>query len=94
MKVALHAVVRGRVQGVSFRYATQEEALKLGLRGWVRNRTTGEVEAMIEGDEASVRSLLKFLRTGPPTAEVEEVVTSQREYSGEFSHFSIAPTVE
>ena len=54
-KKRAHVIVEGRVQGVFFRAYTSDEAKKLGLAGWVRNRPEGSVEAIIEGDAASVR---------------------------------------
>ena len=64
-------VVRGRVQGVAFRFATQEEAQRLGLSGWVRNRTDGGVEAVFEGPPAAVARAEAFCAAGPPAARVE-----------------------
>jgi acylphosphatase len=63
--------VRGRVQGVFFRGATQEQARRLGVDGWVRNRADGSVEAVLEGPPAPVAALLAFLAKGPPGARVE-----------------------
>ncbi len=64
-------VVRGRVQGVFFRGATQAEARRLGVAGWVRNRRDGSVEALLDGAPEAVESLLDFLRRGPPAARVD-----------------------
>lgn len=66
----LHAVIRGRVQGVGFRDATWCEARRLGLGGWVRNRLDGTVEVTAEGPLPALRTLEEFLRTGPPMAMV------------------------
>jgi acylphosphatase len=63
--------VRGRVQGVFFRGATQEQARRLGVAGWVRNRADGSVEAVLEGAPEPVAALLAFLAQGPPAARVE-----------------------
>jgi acylphosphatase len=71
--VRKQAVVRGMVQGVGFRYCTQAEARRLGLAGFVRNRTDGAVEAELEGDAASVWAMLAWLQHGPPSARVEAV---------------------
>ena len=67
------AVVRGRVQGVNFRYYTQRTAAQLGLRGWVRNQSDGSVEVVAEGPRPKLDQLLAFLRQGPPSARVDEV---------------------
>ncbi len=69
----MRARVRGRVQGVGFRYTTVERARKLGVLGWVRNEDDGSLAVHAEGDEAAVEELLAFLREGPPGAAVEEV---------------------
>ncbi len=63
--------VRGRVQGVFFRGATQEQAQRLGVAGWVRNLPDGSVEALLEGPQGAVEALLAFLAQGPPAARVE-----------------------
>lgn len=63
-------VVRGRVQGVGFRWFVRERARELGLAGCVCNRTDGSVEVQAEGDQAAVESLLGSLRTGPNGAQV------------------------
>ena len=70
----LHAVVRGRVQGVFFRYFVHTEATKLGLVGSVWNMPDGSsVEVMAEGLAADLEALLVKLRSGPPRAYVEAV---------------------
>jgi acylphosphatase len=70
----LHAVIRGRVQMVGFRYFVVEEAQALGLTGWVRNSDDGEtVEVMAEGPEERLERLEAALRDGPRHALVEAV---------------------
>jgi acylphosphatase len=64
-------VVTGRVQGVFFRDSLRRMASELGVRGWVRNRSDGAVEAVFEGDAAAVERMLEFSRRGPPGARVE-----------------------
>lgn len=63
-------VVRGRVQGVGFRWAAVSEARRHGLRGWARNAPDGSVEIVAEGDVAAVEALLDWCRQGPPSARV------------------------
>src|SRR5262245_54396046 len=70
---AVRVVVRGRVQGVGFRDATQLLARRLGAMGWVRNGADGEVLVHAEGPEQAVAELLEFLREGPRGAEVADV---------------------
>jgi acylphosphatase len=70
MIVIRHVVVHGRVQGVFFRGFTEQEALKRGLRGWVRNRRDGTVEAVFAGEEGAVAGVIEACRRGPPAARV------------------------
>jgi acylphosphatase len=69
----LHAVVHGRVQGVSFRYYTHQRANELGLVGYVRNLWDGTVEVVAEGPRSDLEELLSFLRSGPRAAFVTHV---------------------
>ncbi|WP_407317879.1 acylphosphatase [Isoptericola halotolerans] len=70
MSTRVHVIVRGTVQGVGFRWATEQVAREAGAAGWVRNRPDGTVEAVVEGDDATVRRVVDFLRTGPSGAAV------------------------
>ena len=88
--MAKHLVISGRVQGVGFRYSMAEEAERLGLTGWVRNRRDGTVEAVIDGQAAAVEALLAWARRGPPSARVTEVAISEIE--GSFERFEMRPT--
>jgi acylphosphatase len=76
-------VVHGSVQGVGFRYTARAQASRLGVGGWVRNRTDGSVEAEIEGDEASVAALLEWFAHGPRGAIVERTDVSELEPTGD-----------
>lgn len=69
----LHAVVRGRVQGVGFRATTLDEARRRSLAGWVRNRVDGDVEVWAEGPRATLEDFLSFLHQGPRMAHVAHV---------------------
>jgi acylphosphatase len=73
MRVARRFVVSGRVQGVGFRYFTQEMARREGLAGLVRNLLDGRVEVLAEGDEAALTRLERAIRQGPSRARVEHV---------------------
>ena len=70
---ARHFLIRGRVQGVGFRYAMCREAQRLGLAGWVRNRHDGAVEAVAAGNDAVVEALHRWAQRGPGGARVESV---------------------
>lgn len=65
--------MRGRVQGVGYRATTLDEARRLGLGGWVRNRQDGSVEVLAEGNQARLDLFLEYLHCGPPGAYVESV---------------------
>ena len=85
----LHAIVSGIVQGVNFRYYTQERARQLRLTGWVRNLADGTVEVIAEGPRPALEKLLEFLRRGPPTAAVTAMQTEWSQASGEFTSFEL-----
>lgn len=72
-KVGMHCFVSGSVQGVWFRAATNEEASKLNLTGWVKNLPDGRVEVLAHGDRDQVMKLFEWLKKGPPRAKVENV---------------------
>jgi acylphosphatase len=82
-------IIKGMVQGVNFRYYTQREAQKRNLTGWVRNLPDGSVAALFEGDENEVESMIQWCRSGPPSAQVTEMIVQPEDYRGEFESFSI-----
>jgi acylphosphatase len=69
-------VIAGRVQGVFFRASCAERARALGLSGWVRNDASGRVEAVFEGPEEAVASMIRWCREGPPQARVDTMEIS------------------
>jgi acylphosphatase len=75
--------VRGRVQGVFFRVEARDRAHSLGLTGWVRNCPDGTVEAVFEGDEARVESMVGWCGRGPAGARVDAVDVKWEEPAGE-----------
>jgi acylphosphatase len=78
-----HVIVTGRVQGVFFRGQTRDRARSLGLGGWVRNNGDGSVEAVFEGDEERVESMVEWCRRGPAHADVEDVQVAWEDPRGE-----------
>lgn len=88
-KIRAHAIVVGRVQGVFFRMETKQAADRAGVSGWVKNKRDGNVEALFEGDEGSVKSVLEWCREGPPLAYVKRVDVEFEDYKGEFKEFEI-----
>jgi len=85
----LDAVVRGRVQGVGFRFFVIRTATELGLVGWVANLPDGAVRCVAEGDLASLEAFVERLRAGPAAALVDAVLTAWPPATGEFLSFSI-----
>jgi acylphosphatase len=81
--VRRRVVVSGRVQGVWFRESCREEAVALGVNGWVRNRGDGAVEAAFEGESGAVLAMVAWCRTGPPLAEVTDVEVVDEAPTGE-----------
>jgi len=88
-KKRAHVIVEGRVQGVFFRAYTSDEAQKLGLTGWVRNRPEGTVEAVIEGDGETVDTMLRWFYEGSPGSKVTKVRVSEEPPVGDSSTFEI-----
>lgn len=72
-------IVSGRVQGVGFRHFTMRAAVRIGLRGWARNRPDGTVEVFADGEPAALDALYAHLAAGPPAARVDEVEVSEVE---------------
>ena len=85
----VHLIIRGRVQGVFFRAATQREARRLGVTGWVKNRTDGNIELVAEGEEDAIKELAMWASHGPSAARVDHVDQRWRGYTGEFPDFTI-----
>ena len=83
----LHAYIKGRVQGVGFRYYVLQAAQSLHLSGWVRNLLDGRVEVMAEGLHADLNQLLIKLRQGPISAQVSDVEYTFSKAQGDFNGF-------
>lgn len=88
-KERLEATVKGRVQGVGFRYHVLQLARQLGLTGYVRNRWDGSVEVVAEGERSQLERLLAYLQAGPRSARVTEVQTNWQAASGTFNSFEV-----
>ncbi|MCW5635600.1 MAG: acylphosphatase [Rubrivivax sp.] len=87
-----HLVIHGRVQGVGYRWAMVEQAAQLGLRGWVRNRRNGTVEAVVAGPAEAVQRMIEWARRGPRGAAVSRVDAQPAEDDGTFEGFEQRPT--
>lgn len=83
----LRLVIHGRVQGVYFRDSMRREAQRLGVAGWVRNRSDGTVEAAVQGESAAVDAILRWAHRGPDYAQVEHIDIEP--HAGSYSSFEI-----
>lgn len=88
-KVRVRLTIEGRVQGVFFRATTLEEAIRLGVKGWVRNCPDGSVEVLAEGERKKVDDLIRWCRHGPPGAHVHDVRLEWADPKEEFRDFRI-----
>jgi len=77
-----HVYISGTVQGVGYRYSTVNKAQQLGLKGWVRNLDDGRVEAIFEGDRATVEKMINWCYDGPPAAKVRDIIVEHRKAKG------------
>jgi len=84
-----HVVIHGLVQGVFFRASTRDEAVKLGVGGWVRNLPDGSVEALFEGEKKKVEAIVGWCYRGPSGARVSSVDLAWEAYQGQFKQFDI-----
>ena len=85
----LHVRIEGKVQGVFFRDFTRREAQKRGIKGWVKNRSDGSVETLIQGDPDEVRKMKEWFYTGSPHSSVTAVNSSEISETKEYADFSI-----
>jgi len=86
----LHALVRGDVQGVGFRYFVQRKARQLRLPGWVRNNDDGSVELVAEGEREALEQLKRAVEEGPGAARVEGVDVQWSQGTGGLKAFDLA----
>jgi len=85
--------IRGQVQGVGYRYALRQEAQRRGVAGWVRNRTDGTVEALLQGSPERVAELIAWARRGPPASRVDDVQIEPTHEEPEHTGFDLRATV-
>jgi len=89
MKIQVHVIISGRVQGVWYRASTRRKAEELGLTGWVKNTVDGNVEAVFEGDESIVHEMVNWCWVGPPLSQVADVKVTKRNVCDEFTGFAV-----
>jgi len=89
MEIRAQVVVSGVVQGVGFRYFVYHRATRLGLRGYVCNLFSGEVEIEIEGDRSLIEEFIKEVKVGPRVAQVADVSVEWRTFEKKYESFEI-----
>lgn len=85
----VHLVVRGRVHGVFFRASTEQEAKRLGVVGWVKNRPDATVEILAQGHEEALNELVAWAQKGPSAARVDHVDIKWSDATGHFDLFQV-----
>ena len=88
-KAMAHVIISGKVQGVCFRMETKEAAESYGVTGWVRNRSDGSVEAVFEGEKASVDQAINWCWRGSPFSRVDDVTVEWGVPTEDFKTFNI-----
>jgi acylphosphatase len=81
--------ITGRVQGVWFRAYAQERAKEIGIKGWVKNNSDGNVLVMAQGEKQDIATFIDYLRTGSPLSRVENIFTSEINGLSDFDNFTI-----
>ena len=87
--ISVRLLVRGKVQGVYFRFNMQQVAMKNSVVGWVRNLPDGNVEALLEGNKEDVNQVVRWSKIGPENARVDEVKMDYGQYTGKYKDFII-----
>ena len=82
-------VIEGRVQGVGFRYFTYNNALLLGIKGYVKNRVDGKVEVLAIAEDNLIRSFLKVLKNGPSLSNVSNIIIAEIDECSNYNDFKI-----
>lgn len=77
-----HITSKGRVQGVNYRFFVKRTAERLGIRGWVRNLSNGDVEAVLEGEKENLDEMVKEARQGPVLARVDDLDIKEEKEEG------------
>ena len=88
-KICAHIIIKGRVQGVAFRYHARNLAYQLGVYGWIRNLFNGDVELLVEGSKKIVEEMVEWCKEGPRQAVVEDIRIEWLPYSGKYNKFQI-----
>ncbi len=89
IRVRVEVRLTGRVQGVWFRQSTKKTAEQYDVSGWCRNNSDGSVEAVFEGEESAVKSVIEWCKDGPELARVDDLQIEWKKSTGEFERFFI-----
>ena len=89
LNTRVHIFISGKVQGVFFRQALKVVAKKNNVLGWVRNLKDKRVEAILEGDNKSINSVIEWIHIGPANSRVDDIEVSNEEFKNEFSTFDV-----
>lgn len=89
MKMRVHVIISGKVQGVWYRASTKQMADQIGITGWVRNTSEGNVEAIFEGEKKLINEMIEWCNQGPPLAKVDNVTIKKMENEKNFDSFMI-----
>ena len=88
-KPSVYIIIKGKVQGVSFRYFTLKHAQELNIVGWVRNKPNGTVEAVAQGDKINLGLFIKKLKQGSSFSRVDDVMLTWEHQESDYADFSI-----
>ena len=89
MKSAVKIIVKGRVQGVGYRWFTLNTAEKFGIKGFVKNLYNGNVEVFAEGEDADLLKFIEKLKEGPSFSNVTGIETDYKDFEGRFKEFKV-----
>jgi acylphosphatase len=84
-----HLVITGKVQGVGFRYWMKNLAINNNINGWVKNKMSGDVEALIVGEEKNIQKLIKLCEIGPSSATIQNIQVNDYEHDYSKEGFNI-----
>ena len=88
-KLAVHIFIKGRVQGVSFRYFTLKHARELKITGWVQNKPNGNVEAFAQGKRKILKMFIKKLHQGSSYSRIDDVILNWGHQEKDYENFAI-----
>ena len=86
---SVNIIIKGKVQGVSFRYFTLKQAQELNLVGWVRNKPNGTVESVAQGDKINLKLFIKKLKQGSSFSRVDDVILNWEHEENDYENFTI-----